>query len=231
MEEDQGTVAQDHPREVWEGYRDFYRSRNRLYDDEVARITAELKARGLYGDAVIVTTSDHGDMDTNHRLIFKGPFMYEQMVRVPLMVRLPDGMRGRRGVYEKAGVSLADLFPTLIELAGGRPPATDGLSLVPILTGSGRPPRREFLISQYYNKQVWTNPIRMLRSPDWKYNLYIHYGEELYDLRNDPDERGRPKRAACGAGEVDTGERRPVLFLPLQHTRRQRHRVRAEMAG
>lgn len=200
MEEDQGSTVWGQPRDVWEGYRDFYRSKSRLYDDEVAKITGQLKARGLYGDAVIVKTSDHGDMDANHRLIFKGPFMYEHMVRVPLMVRLPDGMRGRSGVYEKAGVSLADLFPTLIELAGGRPPGTDGQSLVPALTGSGRPPERDFLISQYYNKQVWTNPIRMLRTADWKYNLYIHYGEELYDLRNDPDElvnlAGDPAREA-----------------------------------
>ena len=44
------------------------------------------------------------------------------------------------------------------------------------------------MIGQYYSKQKWVNPIRMIRTHAFKYNRYIRYGEELYDLKNDPHE-------------------------------------------
>ena len=55
------------------------------------------------------------------------------------------------------------------------------------LTGGGYPDR-DFVVSEYYGKQKWVNPIRMYRTREWKYNRYLVHGEELYDLKNDPDE-------------------------------------------
>ena len=81
-----------------------------------------------------------------------------------------------------------DLTPTLLELAGGEAPACHGQSVKPLLMGDGRRPEREFVVGQYHGKQTWVNPARMLRTREWKYNLYIDHGEELYDLRNDPEE-------------------------------------------
>jgi len=62
-----------------------------------------------------------------------------------------------------------------------------GASLKPLLTGGSLKPR-EYVIGQYYSKQKWVNPIRMIRTAEFKYNHYILHGEELYDLKNDPDE-------------------------------------------
>jgi len=189
MLEDQGKVIWGKDRRVWEKYRDCYRTKTALYDANVGAILAELKKQGLWDNTVIIVTSDHGDMDTNHKLIYKGPFMYEHMVRIPLMIRIPERFGGKRHRrVTDVDVVNVDIAPTIRDLCSLSPAECDGISLVPLLTGSGRQKKREFVISQYYSKQRWVNPIRMIRTRDFKYNRYIRHGEELYDLKNDPHE-------------------------------------------
>jgi len=189
MTEDQGTGILDKNKGQWQLYRDWYRKKVAIYDNHVGEVLGELKASGLWDNTLIVVTSDHGDMDTHHRLIFKGPFMYEQMVRVPLIIRVPRRFGGisPRRICDLDVVNV-DFVPTLLEFAGLEPVLCDGISLVPILTGASGQKKRDFVISQYYGKQQWVNPIRMLRTPEFKYNKYLHHAEELYDLANDPDE-------------------------------------------
>jgi arylsulfatase A-like enzyme len=128
-------------------------------------------------------------MDTNHKLIFKGPFMYEHMVRVPTTIRVPGALGGigHRRVADYDWVNV-DLTPTLLDLAGADVPECHGQSAKPILTGTGVVRPRPFVIGQYYGKQTWVNPIRMIRTERFKLNVYIDHGEELYDLQNDPRE-------------------------------------------
>ena len=64
----------------------------------------------------------------------------------------------------------------------------DGVSLKPVLTGARGQVARPFVIGQYYSKQQWVNPIRTLRTGEFKLSKYIDHGEELYDLKNDPHE-------------------------------------------
>lgn len=188
MTEDQGGLIWGSPRDDWEEYRLLYQEKNRQHDVEVRRLTDELKRRGLWDNTLLVLTSDHGDMDCHHKLIFKGPFMYEQMVRVPLIIKPPAEQGVLKGVRQKGQVSLIDLFPTLLDFAGAPIPEVDGRSLKPYLTGQSSFQERPFVVSQYFNKQIWNNPIRMIRTPHYKYNLYRGWGEELYDLVNDPHE-------------------------------------------
>jgi arylsulfatase A-like enzyme len=189
MTRDQGTRIWGRPQNDWQEYRDFYRSKVGLYDGEVGRVLQALRDNGLWEKTIVMASSDHGDMDTNHRLIFKGPFMYEHMVRIPLIVRVPSIYGGGRPVrvrdYDVVNV---DIAPTLLDFAGLPPIACDGFSLKPVLTGNGPVRKREFVIGQYYSKQRWVNPIRMIRTPEFKYTRYIEHGEELYDLKNDPQE-------------------------------------------
>jgi arylsulfatase len=189
MLEDQGKVIWGKDREVWETYRDCYRTKTKLYDSHVGAILNELKRQGLWDNTIVIVTSDHGDMDAQHKLIYKGPFMYEHMVRIPLMIRVPPkygGVRSRR--VTDMDVVNVDLAPTLREFCGLGEVQCDGISLAPVLTGSTGQTTREFVIGQYYSKQRWVNPIRMIRTPEFKFNRYIRYGEELYDLKNDPHE-------------------------------------------
>ena len=184
MTDDQGKAIWGKNQRDWEGYRAFYRDRVREYDAHVGQCLRALDRAGLAGSTIVVASSDHGDMDTHHKLIFKGPFMYEQMVRIPLIFRMPN----RRGSTSNFPAVNTDVAPTLLEFAGVPTRPCDGVSLAPIITGKGKAPVREFVIGQYYSKQRWVNPIRMIRTDAFKYNRYIQHGEELYDLKNDPGE-------------------------------------------
>jgi arylsulfatase A-like enzyme len=189
MLEDQGKAIWGKERRVWEKYRDCYRAKTALYDGNVGAVLAELKKQGLWDSTIIIVTSDHGDMDTNNKLIYKGPFMYEHMVRIPLMIRVPPRLGGTGARHETdMDVVNVDIAPTIRDLCRLSNIACDGISLAPLLTGSGKQRRREFVIGQYYSKQKWVNPIRMVRTRSFKYNRYIRHGEELYDLKNDPHE-------------------------------------------
>jgi arylsulfatase A-like enzyme len=155
-----------------------------MVDEEIGRVLGAMDELGLTDNTVVVFTSDHGDMDSEHRLVFKGPFMYEQMVRVPLIIRAP-GVSPR--VVDDFAV-LTDILPTLCDIADADAGTPDGYSLRPYLEGKAPPAPRKFVVSEYYSKQEWVNPIRMLRTKDFKYTRYIAHGEELYDLKSDPHE-------------------------------------------
>lgn len=195
MTDDQGKLLWDKNEAQWEGYRRWYRDKVAEYDAEVGKVLGLLDELKLTDNTVVFLTSDHGDMDACHKLIFKGPFMYEQMVHVPLIVRVPKSFGGGTPQRVAELVTLADLTPTMLSYAGatGSLPECDGRSLQPWLEPPGYrkgslPPARDYIISEYYSKQRWVNPIRMIRTQRYKYNLYARYGEELYDLTDDPHE-------------------------------------------
>jgi arylsulfatase len=188
MEEDQGAEINGAAREEWQRYHDCYREKNRLFDAAAGRILNALDRCGDRENTAIVITSDHGDMDTHHRLIFKGPFLYEQMVRVPLMVQLPVSFDVTPRRIKDVDVVNVDLVPSIREICGLPPRESHGRSLLPLLTGHGPYDLRKFVVTQYYSKQKWVNPIRMIRTPNYKLNRHLHRGDELYDLTKDPDE-------------------------------------------
>jgi len=173
----------------WRKYRDCYRAKTKLYDNNVGVILNELKRQGQWDNTIVILTSDHGDMDAQHKLIFKGPFMYEHMMRIPLMIRVPKKFAkvAPRRVKDIDVVNV-DIAPTIREFCGLPKVKSHGLSLAPLLAGSKDYKPREFVIGQYYSKQRWVNPIRMIRTQDYKLNRHIRWGDELYDLKNDPHE-------------------------------------------
>ena len=189
MEANQGQTIHGMEEDEWQYYRDYYRQKVTLVDDQVGRVLAALKANGMWENTIIVYSSDHGDMDTFHRLVFKGPFMYEHMIRVPALVRVPSGLGGVAPYLEREHDWVnVDILPTVLDLLGLEVPEVDGISYRPLLTGGDQGQPREFVVTQYYGKQQWVNPIRSIRTHEFKYNLYTQFGEELYDLRNDPEE-------------------------------------------
>ena len=175
------------------GYRanPLYFGCNAFVDDEIGRVLAALD-RLAPGDTWVIYTSDHGDMLGAHGLTFKGPAMYDEIVRIPLIVRGPDG-RGA-GTVATAPVSHIDLLPTMLELAGlPAPPALDGASLVPLLAGGGRGDDRAVVIGFgrfAVNHDSWGGfqPIRCLVDGDYKLAINLLHTDELYDRRGDPAE-------------------------------------------
>ena len=167
------------------------------YADEIAgRLLDSLRARGLYDDALIILLSDHGEGLGDHGELEHAIFLYDEAIRIPLIMKLPGGRAAGRRV--SAPVQHIDLLPTLLDLTGAAPIAElRGRSLRPLLDGSraawpDRPlyaealyPRYHFGWSELY--ALTTGQFRYIQAPR----------EELYDLIADPDERENlaPQRA------------------------------------
>jgi arylsulfatase A-like enzyme len=187
LEADQGKPFAGADQNVWRRYRAFYNGLIETVDREIGLVLDAVPRRDV--PPVTVFSSDHGDLGGAHGLPYKGPVMYEELIRVPLVIAWPGRIRSARS---NALVSLIDLLPTLCDLAAIRAPAgLDGLSLRPLLERRSAQDAawpREMVFAQYYGKQSWRVPIRMVRTARWKYVRYAGYGEELYDLAADPGE-------------------------------------------
>jgi len=189
MTEDQGTAIEGSPEEAWRRYHDCYREKTRLYDRHVGAILEALDRSGRRENTVVILTSDHGDMDAQHRLIFKGPFFYEHLIRVPLMIQLPDTTPGfQPRLISDVDVVNTDLVPTIRELCGLEERPAHGHSLVPHLLRNREPDTRDVVVGQYHSKQQWVNPMRMIRTASHKWVRHLHGERELYDLTQDPHE-------------------------------------------
>jgi len=106
-------------------------------DHQIATLLKNLKGRDPAGRIVVVLAGTHGEGLGDHQEIGHGTYLYESTVRVPLVIA-PGGPEGATGRVEESPVSLIDLAPTLLELAGApRSEGLDGRSLVSLLTGSG----------------------------------------------------------------------------------------------
>ena len=164
-----------------------------LVDDHLGTILATLAEQGLADDTIVVFTSDHGDMLGERGLWYKmAPF--EDSIRVPLLVHAPARFHGRRVGQP---VSLLDLLPTLVELAGGEAPVgLDGVSLAPALDGD-RPPDRDLPL-EYLAEGVRAPQVSLVRG---QLKLVRELGEPdlVYDLERDPYERSSTAAAPDAA--------------------------------
>jgi arylsulfatase A-like enzyme len=186
LEEDQGRPFARADLNVWRRYRAYYNGLVETVDREMGRVVDAIPRREI--PPLTIFSSDHGDLGGAHGLPYKGPAMYEELVRVPLVIAWPGRIRSARS---DALVGLIDLLPTLCDLADVRAPAgVDGLSLRRLLDSRAPAARgpRDTIFAEYYGKQSWRVPIRMARTARWKYVRYLGYGEELYDLDADPGE-------------------------------------------
>ena len=187
LEADQGKPFVGADDAMWRRYRAFYNGLVETVDREIGLVLDAVGRRDV--PPITVLSSDHGDLGGAHGLPYKGPAMYDELIRVPLVIAWPGGIPAGRS---DALVSLIDLMPTLCDLTGvPAPKGVDGLSLRPVLDprASGRRAwRRDMIVGEYHGKQAWRVPIRMVRTARWKYVRYAGYGEELYDLARDPGE-------------------------------------------
>jgi choline-sulfatase len=147
-------------------------------DDGVGKILDVLEKRGLLPNTIVVYASDHGEMMFDHRMLHK-ELMYEASSKVPLIVRLPGGET--RSV--PAPVSLLDLVPTLLDLAGVERqamPVLHGTTLLPDLGGEARPDRPVF---------CEMNKTKMIRQGPWKFSTDPEFDlDQLFNLDDDPNE-------------------------------------------
>lgn len=190
----------------WRQYRwAYYRLVERV-DQRIGVLLDGLDALGLTDSTLIVFTSDHGEQLGAHGLQQK-MVMYEESVRVPLIVVAPGSDReARRGVVCDVPVSAGiDLMPTWCDYAGVTPPADlPGRSLPPLVArddDAERAARAAGVFVEMCGTPDWRGLIgdgaRMVRSHRFKYVVF-HHGrpnEQLFDLHNDPGEM--VNRAFC----------------------------------
>ena len=164
-----------------------------LIDVQVGRILEALDRTSQRDNTIVIYMSDHGEMLGDHGLYYKGPYLYDPAVRVPLIVSMPSTIPAN--VRSRALVELVDLAPTLLDAAGlERHPGMQGRSLWPLLTGRSNSDahRDDVYCESYAAAGPGRDPkdyLTMLRTRAHKL-IAVHGLDcgELYDLENDPDE-------------------------------------------
>ncbi len=137
----------------------------------------------LSDSTYVIFSSDHGELAMEHQQFYKMS-MYEPSVRIPLIITGPGVGEGAQ--IEKP-VSLVDIYPTLMDMAGmAHPSRLDGYSLMPELAGSSSQ-RPDWVLSEFHGTSLNTGSF-MLRRGDWKYVAYVGYEPQLFNLVEDPDE-------------------------------------------
>jgi arylsulfatase A-like enzyme len=165
-------------------------------DREAGRLLALVRDLGLLERTLVVLTSDHGESLTEHGYYFNhAASVHETTLRVPLILRFPEGRWAGRRISRVAG--LADVAPTVREVLALRAPRRmDGVSFLRDLEGAGNPAvpvlaavfpgeipggQSLFAVRTADHKYIWS-------SPWWAGHILIPEREELYDLRRDPGE-------------------------------------------
>jgi arylsulfatase A-like enzyme/Tfp pilus assembly protein PilF len=209
----------------------------RLYDGEVAYADSSLeplisllRRRSWYEGSAIVVAGDHGESLGEHRESTHGFFLYQSTLRIPLLVKLPGNQwAGRR---EAGPVSLADVGPTLLSIAGERAPLPGGQG-----TSLADPSKRAsptYAETLYPQFNFGWSRLRSVRDGRWKY--IEAPTPELYDLASDPSEArnvceeqaerasrmqawleaagdARPARSAVPAGRATAEKLRTLGYL------------------
>ncbi len=191
------------------------RSHLRRYDAQLAHVDRELRrlyeaveAKRPGQDSLWIVTSDHGEGLGNHDLLGHGAHLYNEQLRVPLIVHRSASERGLR--IERM-VRLVDLMPTVLELVGVEEASAErrieGVSLVPLLSAPDAPVPIDLVYAQRRpidderRENEWRDGLVLsVQSDRDKYILYEHGTSELFDLGSDPHEienlvEIRPERA------------------------------------
>lgn len=214
-------------------YPDYMAAINRL-DENVGRLVAKLKEKGLYESTILIYTSDHGSHFKTRNLEYKRS-CHDSATHTPLIIR---GGPFQGGKKEERLVSLIDLPPTMLDLAGiPIPKSYMGHSLVREL--AGEEPERDCVFIQISESQCG----RAIRTKQYKYSVRalaptgytihrspVYFEDYLYDLTKDPIEKNnlikdrsyafvRQKMKKLLLREMErAGEKKPVI-LPAYRSR------------
>lgn len=158
-----------------------------LIDAQIGRVLDKLVDLGIEKDTVVIFITDHGDTMGAHKIWNKDYTMYDEIYRVPFIVRWPGvtqpGSRCNTYVHH-----CLDLTPTLLKIAGAEvPEGLDGQTLLPLLHGQDQNRERE-AFCQFHGSHMGLYTMRMLQTDRFKYVLHVNDIDELYDHDIDPYE-------------------------------------------
>ncbi|MBN2803888.1 MAG: sulfatase-like hydrolase/transferase [Deltaproteobacteria bacterium] len=151
------------------------------HDDHLARVYKELANQDLLKNTIIVITADHGEEFFDHGLVGHGHSLYEELIHVPLIIRLPGANAEKSPKEYNEVVELVDILPTLFDSLGlQKPEQLQGESLIPVLKGEKR----------YWSKAVYSEFMdgqRTVKSGIYKLILR-GLKTTLFNLLDDPKE-------------------------------------------
>ncbi len=181
--------------------RDLYLAEVRFVDDNVERLVTRLKKLDLYDDALIVVLSDHGEEFWEHGGFEHGHAMYNELLRVPLIIKPPGGKPAVAEVDRR--VTHDQIAPTILELCGIRfdPDQFTGRSLAPLMSGEAAAWTDDPIT---FAGSLHSEPKEAVVFGGFKYMHSKLTGiEELYDLADDPGEKW--SIAATDKANLETG--------------------------
>ena len=157
-----------------------------MLDDAIGRILDQVDELGIADETLVCFTTDHGDFWGQHGLVAKAIHHYEDLIRVPLVVRQPGTIPA--GVVSEALQSTVDLPPTFLSMSGlPVPREMTGLDESAVWQGHEEALRTHVIVENQH--QPTTVNMRTFVTP--RYKMTVHYGREygeLYDLAEDPGE-------------------------------------------
>jgi arylsulfatase len=163
---------------AWLRHLDYYVHLHRLADRNLGVVLSALEASGAWDDTIVIFTSDHGDMCGSHGLRSKGPFVYDEIMRVPLYLKVP-GVTTPGSTTSSLG-SHVDLAATICALAGVDPAVSgatvQGTDLGPVLVDPTAAVRDHILFAQDSAQTTELNKVRYaLRGFYDGRTKYAHY--------------------------------------------------------
>jgi arylsulfatase len=174
-----------------DSYVEQYDGEIRYTDDHLARLLETLSQEGFLENTVIFLTADHGESFLEHGSWTHGTGLYEELMRVPLLLILPGEKHAGKRV--EMPVQTTDLYPTVLELLKAEtPPELQGKSLFGAIEGSADPERPVFgeaLVGRGHRPKNF-GQLAAVRTGGWKliYNRWSR-SAELYHLSEDPAEK------------------------------------------
>lgn len=187
-------------------------------DRNVGRVIDYLRDHDLLDNTLLVYTSDQGFYMGEHGW-FDKRFMYEESMRTPLVMRLPEGLKARGDIDPM--VQNIDYAPTFLDLAGVDLPADmQGISLLPLLKGEKKTTPRTALYYHFHEYPAEHMVKRHYGVRTDRYKLIHFYNDidtwELYDLQSDPREMhnlyGKPGMEAVTAGLMQELKKAQELY-------------------
>lgn len=175
-------------------------------DQQIGRVVEYLKESGVADDTLIVVTADHGEEFLEHGYIGHTRTLYDELIRVPLIVRWGNEIKKGRVVES---VSTADITPTILDITGIEAGNLDGVSLLGMLRGevSGGEPRDIYSEVDFRSSGIEAYKLGLVNN-EWKFVLdKKRQAAELLNLLQDPGEKRsvldrEPKRGAEMEGKV-----------------------------
>jgi arylsulfatase A-like enzyme len=176
------TLSPDMPARDLQHLIALYDSEIRFTDDTLRNIFDLLDQRGRFAETLIVITADHGEEFFDHGGLGHGKTLFDEMIRVPLILRWPGQIPA--GLEIEDQVRLVDLMPTLLALAGAsKPIESQGRDISPLLRGEKMPPEpalSELLIFDSGHRALRSNRQKLITEKT---------GDRYYDLVADPLEQ------------------------------------------